>query len=34
MQKVDPKKVRNAANEYNVNLTPHLKHKWDYPSSM
>ena len=28
------KKVRNTANEYIVNLTHHLKHKWDYVSSM
>ena len=34
MQKVDQKEVRNGANEYTVNLTHHLKHKWDYASSM
>ena len=34
MEKVDQKKVRNAANGYIVNLTHQLKHKWDYASSM
>ena len=34
MQQVDQKKVRNAVNKYIVNLTHHLKHKWDYASSI